>query len=61
MKAVIQRVQSAKVEVDNQTIGAIEAGLLVLLGVENGDTPAEVQWLAEKSATCESSRMLQEK
>ncbi len=48
MKAVIQRVQSAKVEVDNQTIGAIEAGLLVLLGVENGDTPAEVQWLAEK-------------
>lgn len=48
MKAVIQRVQSAKVEVDNETIGAIEAGLLVLLGVENGDTPAEVQWLAEK-------------
>ena len=48
MKAVIQRVQSAKVEVDNQTIGAIEAGLLVLLGVENGDTPAEVQWLADK-------------
>ena len=48
MKAVIQRVQSAKVEVDKQTIGAIEAGLLVLLGVENGDTPAEVQWLAEK-------------
>jgi D-tyrosyl-tRNA(Tyr) deacylase len=48
MKAVVQRVLSAKVEVNNQTIGAIEAGLLVLLGVENGDTSAQVQWLAEK-------------
>ena len=48
MKAVVQRVLSAKVEVNNQTIGAIEAGLLVLLGVENRDTSAQVQWLAEK-------------
>ena len=48
MKTVIQRVKSASVTVDGETIGAIDHGLLVLLGVEHGDTDLEVQWLTEK-------------
>lgn len=37
MKALIQRVSSASVEVDGETVGAIDAGLLVLLGLDKGD------------------------
>lgn len=48
MKTVIQRVKSASVTVDGETIGAIDHGLLVLLGVEHGDTDLEVQWLTKK-------------
>lgn len=48
MKALIQRVSAAKVAVAGETVGAIDRGLLVLLGVEAGDTPADVQKLAEK-------------
>ena len=38
MIALIQRVKWAKVEVESQTVGEIAHGLLVLLGVEQGDT-----------------------
>ena len=38
MRAVIQRVSRASVEVDNETIGSIERGFLVLLGVADEDT-----------------------
>lgn len=48
MKSVIQRVSQARVEVEGKTVGAIEKGLLVLLGVERGDTAKDVDWLAEK-------------
>lgn len=48
MKALIQRVSQAKVVVAGETVGAIERGLLVLLGVEAGDTSADIQKLAEK-------------
>jgi len=48
MKALIQRVKSASVAVDGDTISAIEQGLLVLLGVEQGDSETDVQKLAEK-------------
>ena len=48
MRAVIQRVTSASVTVDNQETGAINEGLLVLLGVHGNDTQQDVQWLAEK-------------
>ncbi|MFO0775251.1 MAG: D-aminoacyl-tRNA deacylase [Nitrospiraceae bacterium] len=51
MKAVLQRVQRAGVTVDGQTVGAIEAGLVVLLGVATGDTDADVRYLVEKVAT----------
>ena len=48
MKAVIQRVTRASVEVDGRTVGQIRNGLLVLLGVAKGDQDADVQYLAEK-------------
>ena len=50
MRAVLQRVSRAAVVIDGETVGAIERGLLVLLGVAPTDTPAEAQWLAEKTA-----------
>ncbi len=50
MKTVIQRVTSASVTVDGEVIGSIGNGLLVLLGVEQNDTKAECERLAEKIA-----------
>lgn len=51
MKAVIQRVTRASVEVDGQIVGQIGAGLLVLLGVAKGDGEPDVQYMVEKLAT----------
>jgi D-tyrosyl-tRNA(Tyr) deacylase len=48
MRAVVQRVSSAKVTVDDRTTGEIGAGLLVLLGVEQNDGPPDVQYMAAK-------------
>jgi D-aminoacyl-tRNA deacylase len=48
MRAVVQRVTEARVDVDGQTVGAISRGLLVLLGVAVGDTPREAEWMAQK-------------
>lgn len=48
MRAVVQRVTSARVTVDARVTGEIAAGLLVLLGVEQGDGPPDVQYLAAK-------------
>ncbi len=48
MRALVQRVSRASVEVAGSTIGAIDAGLLVLLGVRRGDRYAEAEWLANK-------------
>jgi D-tyrosyl-tRNA(Tyr) deacylase len=50
VKAVVQRVLRASVEVDGRAVAAIEQGLLVLGGLEATDTPAEVAWLADKLA-----------
>lgn len=50
MKAVIQRVSRASVKVDNDTVGKIEQGFLVLLGVAEGDTAAQAELLAGKVA-----------
>ncbi len=50
MRAVIQRVSSAHVEVDGEVTGRIGRGLLVLLGVGHGDTERQAHWLAEKIA-----------
>lgn len=48
MKAVLQRVSHASVTVDNQVIGKIGQGILVLLGVGQDDTINDVKYLAEK-------------
>jgi D-aminoacyl-tRNA deacylase len=48
MRAVVQRVSSASVTVGDRTVGRIAHGLLVLLGVENGDGAADVQYIAGK-------------
>lgn len=50
MRAVIQRVHRARVTVDGAETGAIEAGLLVYLGIAPADGPAEVEWCARKIA-----------
>jgi len=46
--ALIQRVRRADVTVEDQVVGAIGAGMLVLLGVEAGDSSAQLQKLADK-------------
>lgn len=48
MKAVIQRVTSASVAVEGETLGAIDRGYLILLGVHESDTEAEAELLAKK-------------
>jgi D-tyrosyl-tRNA(Tyr) deacylase len=50
MRAVVQRVSSAAVSVAGELVGAIDAGLLVLLGVADGDGEDEVVRLAAKLA-----------
>jgi D-tyrosyl-tRNA(Tyr) deacylase len=50
MRAVLQRVTSASVAVDGETVGAIGPGLLVLLGVGQDDGEAEADLLARKTA-----------
>ncbi len=50
MKIVIQRVRAAHVTVDDAVVGAIEHGLMILLGVARGDTDADVAYLARKAA-----------
>jgi D-aminoacyl-tRNA deacylase len=48
MRAVVQRVRSARVSVGDEVVGTIGQGLLVLLGVAPTDTVAQVHWLADK-------------
>ncbi len=48
MKALVQRVSEARVRVDGEVVGAIGAGMLVLLGVTHEDTPATADKLVEK-------------
>jgi len=50
LKAVIQRVSKASVSVDAETVGSIGPGLVVLLGVAQGDTVDDARRLAEKTA-----------
>ena len=48
MRACIQRVSSARVRVEGETVGEIGRGLLVLLGVAAGDGPTELRWMVDK-------------
>ncbi|MEN9349673.1 MAG: hypothetical protein RL372_651 [Bacteroidota bacterium] len=48
MRVVIQRVLEASVVVDEKVVGAINNGLLVLLGIEDADTEEDIHWLSNK-------------
>lgn len=50
MRAVVQRVSTASVAVEEQIVGEIGPGLLVLLGVSSGDAPTDADYLADKIA-----------
>ena len=50
MRCVIQRVGRAEVTIEARTVGRIGPGLLVLVGVEEGDASADADWVAEKVA-----------
>jgi D-tyrosyl-tRNA(Tyr) deacylase len=50
MRALLQRVTEASVRVGDALVGAIGPGLVVLLGVGQGDTDADARWLADKVA-----------
>jgi D-tyrosyl-tRNA(Tyr) deacylase len=50
MKAVIQRVSSASVDIDKISVAKIDVGLLVLVGIEDADQQEDIVWLASKIA-----------
>lgn len=47
---MLQRVNSASVRIGGETVGRIGRGILVLLGVERGDSATDVEWMARKVA-----------
>lgn len=48
MRAVVQRVSEAEVKIEGKSVGKIENGFLILLGVTHSDTSKEVEWLSNK-------------
>jgi len=46
--AVIQRVSRSSVEIEHKTVGRIELGLMILVGIENEDNEEDIQWLSRK-------------
>ena len=50
MKAIIQRVKNASVSVDGEIVGSSQEGYMILLGVADGDTKADAELLAKKTA-----------
>ncbi len=50
MRAILQRVSSASVAIAGETVASIGPGLLILLGIEDGDGPDDLAWLAPKIA-----------
>ena len=51
MKALLQRVTGASVSVSDEIVGRIGQGLVILVGVANGDTERDAQYLAQKAAS----------
>jgi len=50
LRAIIQRVSSAKLTISGEIFSKIDAGLLILLGIENEDTTEDADWLSNKCA-----------
>jgi len=50
MKAVIQRVSKASVEINNNIVANINSGLLILIGIEEADSSEDIEWLTSKIA-----------
>src|SRR5262249_23096979 len=50
MRVLVQRVSKARVVISGDVVGAIEKGLLLLVGITATDTEAELQWMAAKCA-----------
>lgn len=48
MRVVLQRVSAAKVEIDSKIVGQIGSGFLLLVGVQEGDTQKEIDYLVHK-------------
>ncbi|MDR1528940.1 MAG: D-tyrosyl-tRNA(Tyr) deacylase [Burkholderiales bacterium] len=48
MRALLQRVSRASVKVDGKTVGAIDTGILALIGIANGDAEDDADWLCKK-------------
>jgi len=48
MRVVIQRVSNASVTVNEKVVGAIQSGLMILVGIEDADTIDDIQWLSNK-------------
>ncbi|MFT5479079.1 MAG: D-tyrosyl-tRNA(Tyr) deacylase [Bacteroidia bacterium] len=48
MRVVVQRVLEASVRVDGQVVGQIDNGLLLLVGIGNGDDASDLEWMAKK-------------
>ena len=61
MIAVLQRASAGRVTVKDRVIGEIGTGLVILLGVAQGDTEAEAEFLADRIAGFESSMMPKKK
>jgi D-aminoacyl-tRNA deacylase len=50
MRVVLQRVSKASVRIDGRVVGSVGAGFCLLVGFTHSDTPAQVEWMAEKIA-----------
>ncbi|MGO4180243.1 D-aminoacyl-tRNA deacylase [Paenibacillus sp. TAF43_2] len=50
MKVVVQRSKQAKVVIEGETVGSIDSGLVLLVGMTHEDTEADVKWMADKVA-----------
>jgi D-tyrosyl-tRNA(Tyr) deacylase len=50
MRTIVQRVSEGSVSIEGEVVGAIEQGVVVLVGVTHGDTEEQAEWLARKIA-----------
>ncbi len=49
MRIVVQRVSEASVRIDNHLVGQIDAGMMILLGIEEDDDQSDADWLVQKA------------